>query len=359
MIKYRVLYYPDFSPSPEWLRRVLLLSDNVVRIVPSDVTPQDADDLLRLQDVIPDCLTAIAPEDSDIAIEPGDEPRLTRAFELLGKRSKKSARTIKVIISPDGSLSVAGHVFLHDSKLSKFVLQQLEANKLSIESLKGLSPSERFIPVRQEASNLILAGLASRIAGRLGIDAITDQPMPFAVSALLGVPPQRATDDGSAEGALLSAIANLMIPASVTRIPAKQYAAIRDSYAGVREAFKALTAELAVRHRLGRIDSPGEFAQRVEAVAQDFAREYREYRNSRYARRFKSWAPLCIGGVLSVPTAFVSPLSAAELATASFAFTLLQNYLGEVDRTSNQRVFHMLAGLRKDVIKRSGIRELV
>ena len=70
MNKYRVLYYPDFSPPPEWLRRVLLLSDNVVRIVPSDVTPEDAEDLRRLQDVIPDCLTAIAPEDSDIAIEP-------------------------------------------------------------------------------------------------------------------------------------------------------------------------------------------------------------------------------------------------------------------------------------------------
>jgi hypothetical protein len=357
MIKYRVLYYPDFSPSPIWLRRVLLLSDNVVRIVPSDVTPEDAEDLMRLQEVIPDCLTAIAPEDSDIAIEPGDEPRLRRAFKLLEKRSKKSARAIKVIISTDGSLSVAGHVFLHDSKLSNFVLQQLRANKLAIESLKGLSPSERFIPVRQEASSVILAGLASRIARRLGIDAITDQPLPFAVSALLGVP-QRTTNDGSAEGALLSAIANLMIPASVARIAAKQYGEIRDSYAGVREAFKALTAELAARHRLGRTDSPAEFAQRVEAVAQDFAREYREYRASRYARRFKSWAPLCIGGVLSVPTAFVSPLSAAELATASFAFALLQNYLGEVDRT-NQRVFHMLAGLRKDVIQRSGIRELV
>jgi hypothetical protein len=358
MIKYRVLYYPDFSPSPEWLRRVLLLSDNVVRIVPSDVTPEDAEDLRRLQDVIPDCLTAIAPEDSDIAIEPGDEPRLARAFELLGKRSKKSARTIEVIISTDGSLSVAGHVFLHDSKISNFVLHQLRANKLAIESLKGLSPSERFIPVRQEASSVILAGLASRIARRLGIDAITDQPMSFAVSALLGVP-QRTTNDGSAEGALLSAMANLMIPTSVARIAAKQYGEIRGSYAGVREAFKALTAELALRHRLGRIDSPREFAQRVEAVAKDFAREYREYRNSRYARRFKSWAPLCVGGVLSVPTAFVSPLSAAGLATASFAFTLLQNYLGDVDRNSNQRVFHMLAGLRKDVIQRSGIRELV
>ncbi len=247
-----------------------MLSDNVIRIVPSDVEPNDSDDLLRLQDEIPGCLTALAPEDADVAIEPGDEPRLRRAFELLGKRSKKSSRTIKVTISNDGSFSVAGHVFIHDSKLSHFVVHQLRTNRLSIESFRELTPSERFIPVRREASDVILAGLASRIARRLRVDAITDQPMPFAVGALLGVP-RRITNDGAAEGALLSAIATLMIPASVARIPAKQYREIRESYVGVREVFKALTAEPAARHRLGRTDSPGEFAKRVDAVARDFS----------------------------------------------------------------------------------------
>src|SRR5712692_11605548 len=51
MNEYRVLYYPDFSPDPAWLRKVLLLFDAVVRIVPEDVHPDDPDDLVWLQDV--------------------------------------------------------------------------------------------------------------------------------------------------------------------------------------------------------------------------------------------------------------------------------------------------------------------
>jgi len=291
MLEYQVLYYPDFSPASSWLRRVLMLSDNVIRIVPPDVKPNDSADLLRLQEDIPGCLTAIAPEKGDVAIEPDDKLRFNRAFELLGKKSKKAARTITITVDTNGSLSIAGHVFIHDSKISDFIEQELRTNKLSIESLRGLSPSENFMPVREEASDIILAGLASRIARRLGVDAITDQSMPFAVAALLGVG-RSAANDGSAEGALLSAIAALMIPASVAKISAREFREIRDSYAGIRGAFKSLTAELASRHRLTRTGSPAEFATRIEAVVKEFDREYRQYRSSRYARRFRSWAPL-------------------------------------------------------------------
>ncbi len=178
MVEYRVLYYPDFSPDSTWLRRVLLLSDQVIRIVPSDVKPDDPDSLRRFQDAIPGCLTAVAPYDADVAIEPGDERRLRLAFQLLGKRYKKDSRSIEITVS-NGGLSVAGHVFLHDSKLSDFVIHQLRSNRLLIESFRELTPSARFIPVRKDASEVILAGLASRIARRLGVDAITDRPMPL------------------------------------------------------------------------------------------------------------------------------------------------------------------------------------
>jgi hypothetical protein len=358
MVEYRVLYYPDFSPKSIWLRRVLMLSDNVLRMVPSDVKPQDSDDLRQLQDTIPGCLTSVPPIDIDVAIEPRDESRFTRAFEVLGRKSKKDSSTIEFTVSPDGLLSMAGHVFLHDGKLSHFIEHQLRRNGLLIDSFRELTPSGRFVLVRKEASDIILAGLASRMARRLGVDAITDQPMPFAVAALQGVP-QRVSVIGAAEGALLSAIATMMIPASVASIEPRKYRQIRESYAGIREAFKALTAELAARQRLNRIDSPEEFAKRVDAVAREFAREYRQYRSSRYARRFKLWTPLCIGGILSIPTALVSPHLAAEFAIASFTMQLLQNYLGAADSAADQRVFHMLAGLRRDVINRSGIRELI
>jgi hypothetical protein len=140
MVEYRVLYYPHFSPDSSWLRRVLLLSDQVIRIVPSDVKPDHPDNLRRLQDAIPGCLTAVAPDDADVAIEPGDRRRLRLAFELLGKRYKKDSSSIEITISRNGGLSVAGHVFLHDSKLSDFVVHHLRSNGLLIESFRELTP---------------------------------------------------------------------------------------------------------------------------------------------------------------------------------------------------------------------------
>jgi hypothetical protein len=203
-----------------------------------------------------------------------------------------------------------------------------------------------------------LAGLASRIASRLGVDAITDQPMPFAVAALRGIP-QQTSDDGAAEGALLSAVATLMIPVSVAKIPPQRYLEIRESFAEIREAFKAVTTELAARHRLKRVEDAEEFGRRVDAVARDFARQYREYRKSRYARQIRSWAPMCLGNILLVPTAFVSPITAAGLTVASFAIQVIEKSLGGSDSAAGERVFHMLAGLRRDIVKHSGVRELV
>lgn len=150
-----------------------------------------------------------------------------------------------------------------------------------------------------------------------------------------------------------------MIPASVARISPQRYLEIRESFAEIREAFKGVTTELAARHRLRRVGNAEEFGHRVDIVARDFARQYREYRNSRYARRISSWAPLCVGGILSVPTAFVSPLTAAGLAVASFAIQVIEKSLGGSDSTADERVFHMLAGLRRDIVKHSGVRELV
>jgi len=38
-----------------------------------------------------------SPQEGDVAIEPGDEPRFRKAFALLGKKSKKSSRKITAI----------------------------------------------------------------------------------------------------------------------------------------------------------------------------------------------------------------------------------------------------------------------
>src|SRR5580692_10433998 len=105
MNPYSLLYYPGFHPDAIWLRRVLLLADNLTRIVPTDVHTGDPDNLLALQECIPGCLQSISPEPRDIAIEENDIPRLARAFAFLARsHPKRSSKRVEItmVISETG-----------------------------------------------------------------------------------------------------------------------------------------------------------------------------------------------------------------------------------------------------------------
>ena len=83
---YRVLYYPDFEPDPTWLRRILMVCDGVIRIVPTDVILDDPDDVKRLQDAVEGGLDRISPEAGDTAVEYADRDRLSKSFRALAER---------------------------------------------------------------------------------------------------------------------------------------------------------------------------------------------------------------------------------------------------------------------------------
>jgi hypothetical protein len=361
MSKYTLLYYPDFHPDPVWLRRVLLLADDVKRIVPTDVELRDPDALIALQDSIPGCLSEISPKQSDVAIENDNLPRIAKAFALLaqsrGRRAKKRA-TIE--FSTDGSLSVIGHVFLHNAKLSPLIREELRRNKLIIDELGSLSDRKGFLVVDEAASDLILSGIAENISRRTGLDAITDKPIPFALNALNALGVARTGTAGGAEGAVLAALASVLVPTAVSTLKPKDYRNLRESYAPIRGAFKELTANLAQINRLNRIGDPKRLKDQIEVTAQEFLREYRLFRKSKYTRSFKRWAPLYVGGLLSVITTAVSPPVGLVLATASLGIQIIERKLeGSADQPMRERTFNMVAGLRKDIIRRSGIKELI
>jgi len=247
MKPYTLLYYPDFHPNEIWLRRVLLLADGVTRIVPTDVKLDDTEDLLALQDSIPGSLSTISPEEGDVAIERDDLPRLAKAFAFLARshRPKKKRKKITIQISDDGSLSIAGHVFLHTAKVSPVIHKQLSRNGLILPGLEKISGQEGFIVVDEAASDLILSGIAGNISRRTGFDAITDKPIPFALTALNNLGVGRTLASGGAEGALLASLTSVLIPSEVATLKVGDYRDLRDSYAPIRDAFKELTTDLA------------------------------------------------------------------------------------------------------------------
>jgi hypothetical protein len=361
MKAYTVLYYPDFHPNVVWLRRVLLLTDQVTRIVPTDVKLNDTEKLLELQDSIPGCLSAISPKEDDIAIERGSLPRLTKAFSFLGRsqRRKTTQRKIVIEISNNGSISIAGHVFLHNAKISPVVNEQLRRNGLVIRDLDNLS-EEGFIVVDRTAADLILSGIAENISRRTGLDAITDKPISFTLNALNELGLEGALGSGGAEGALLASLTSILIPAEVATLKVAEYRDLRNAYQPIREAFKELTADLARINRLNRIHDPNLLSDEVEGTAREFVKEYQTYRKSRYARSFKEWTPLYVGGLLTMIGTVVAPPVGFGIAGASLFIQIVQKAF-EVPGThrGRHRVFNMVAGLRKSIIHRSGIRAII
>jgi hypothetical protein len=62
---------------------------------------------------------------------------------------------------------------------------------------------------------------------------------------------------------------------------------------------------------------------------------------------------------LAVPTSFVSPLTAAEIAVATLGVEIIAKLTTDKNERPHQQVYHLLSGMRRDIIKRSGVRELV
>lgn len=359
-MEYTVLYYPSFQPDVGWLRKILLLTDRVARVVPKDADTEDAVALLDLLKVVPEGLTNLAPNIHDISLDYLSMQRLSRAFAFIAANSRAQEEGFALTIH-NGSISVDGNAFLHQSKVSDEIGSLLEEHGLVRKELNQLAQDfglDHYLVVDERASNLLLSCIADRVARRHGLDAITDRPLDFGFNAsdnlgLVSLP-------DNPEGMLLEAIASISIPSEILEMNSKSYKEIRDSYAELRAAFKVLVAELSALNRLGRISDLAILNDRVVAVAGDFVAECEKWHRSRYSRRFKSWTPLCVGGLLSVAAAFVNPIAAGAIAAGSFAIQAVEKHITQRDAVDSRgRVYQMLVGMRHDIIEKSPIKNLV
>jgi hypothetical protein len=360
MSEYGLLYYPDFQPDPDWLKKVLLLADRVTRIVPTDVKLDDPDELLRLQSHIPDCLSSIAPREDDIALDSQNLPRLKKAFAFLGQSNEMTPdRKVTIQIS-GGTVSFEGHTFLHASKISPEIEEALKRNGLMLDAFQDDFADRGFYIVNETASDLILCGIAERMSRRTGLDAITDKPLPYALAALNGLDIEPRDSLNGAEGALLSSLAGMLIPSEVAVLAPDQYRDLREAYTPIRATFKELTATLSRINRLDNIGDPDELRNQIDVTAREFLREYERFRKTRYAAIFRDWMPFCVGGVLSVAAAAVSPTYAVGIVGASVVFSAIDRVRQSRDFDhSRNRVFSMLTGLSNDIVEQSGILHII
>ena len=159
MEMYSVLYYPHFQSSPQWLKAILLLVDRVIRIVPRDVDPGDRDQLKELIQKIPGCLESIAPNDFDVNIDDINVLRMSKAFRQIRQNLPMTqSREIQLKISGN-SISIAGHVSLHQSKVSKQIYDSLIENNLidpTLQEIAGDPEKANMLTIQKGYETIIM-----------------------------------------------------------------------------------------------------------------------------------------------------------------------------------------------------------
>ncbi|WP_420125473.1 hypothetical protein [Longimicrobium sp.] len=358
VIPTQVIYYPSFDPDERWLRAMLLVTDQVIRIIPNDAGHQDPEYVERLGSVLPGAIVRESPGANDTSLDAVNLQRLSKALSHIRETSSGLDR-IEVIVGPGGTIELPGKVWIHESKLSREVSRLLEENELiddvSTSLVREIGRDDVFV-VPAAASDLVLSYVADNIARRLGCNTATDAPIAFAVNALDGL---QVHPEGRVRGSLLSAIIQLEIPLEVQTLSAEQYAQLRYSYMDIRGALAEVTTQLSSVHQLSASGNSHVVLQKVLGAAQHFHNECEKFRSAKANRNFTRWIPIGLGGLLTVGAEVIDQ---PEIAIGAAASCLLINLVQEAlrkDTGQRDNVYRQLTDLRRDILNPAHIRSFV
>jgi hypothetical protein len=348
-----LLYYPDFHPRLEWLRSILLVTDEVKRIVPADFATDDPEPLKEMIGEVEGCLGSVPPSEVEITPSWDELQRLERAFHEVSKYPAvgSTAGEFTLVIGPHGQWSFPGFTFMADRKISDAVRHAL--HRTGMIGTRQQRVYAEHLPanstvVRLEACYLILSLVADHMARRQGFTTITDRPLDYTLNALNGLKVVAPTN--LSEGLLTSAFATVLIPAEVVNLRLNDYRILRESYAGLRASVTRFVQQSNEWCRLDRIEDPHFLEQRLAEAASSLRVEFDHFRKTRFARSIAKWTPFSLGGLLTVVGAYqgLSQEWAWSMAGASFGFNLLDRICFRA-ASAKEKVFSIATTLDYDI----------
>jgi hypothetical protein len=360
-----LLYYPDFYPDAAWLRAVLLLNDEVCRIVPNDVQLDDPESLRQIEGEL-GALTKISPEYVHTNPYSTAAEWLDRTFLLISRelRAGKDSRRLQISIS-GGQTNYHGNVLVYDQKLSRRMREMLVEHDLVDPTLQELVAElhgdVKGLMIPAAAANAVLSFIADTIAREKGFTAITNQPLEFAMNTLLGLNIPVRPPSGAHEGILAGVYASVLIPKEIGEIPFSDYKILRERSADVRAAFARFVQDCSRTGGLQGIESTTTLQRRIERSGRELEREFNKFQTSggKALRFVKQWWPFTVGGVLAIAKDVVPPQWALTFGVAAqIAKFAHQATLPPADRTK-ETVFNLAAKLGTDIRDLPRIPELM
>jgi hypothetical protein len=254
---YRCLYYPDFEPDHRWLRQVLLLVDEVHRILPDDVEHEDSPQLRSLLDCCPGAVKSVAPRKPALSLPDAFMGNLERALDLCKETLPQRSASFTLLIDQLGRTEIPGWELLHEQKVSDAVRRMLEQRNLIHDTaaryVAGRSHSGSWLVVPRGVADLIISGVADQIAENQGFDAFTDRPLAFALNAVSAC---EQGDQSLLNGTMASVIAGYHIPTAIEHLSVEEYAKLREDFAPARSEFSRMVLDMKGELRLDKVRDP-------------------------------------------------------------------------------------------------------
>lgn len=310
-LTYRCVCYPDFEPNHTWLRQMLLFVDEIHRIVPKHYSLDDSDNLKSLIELTGNAIQICEPSpyieitDSQASTfgRALDQPRFTRVAQ-----SKKMV----YIIRPGGEQEVRDWEFLHVKKIGHGVWQELVNRKMLRDS-----QNDHWQLVPRGVGSLVVGMLADKAAARLGFDAVTDQPLAFALNSLN----QCSDKQGQCiEGIIASTVASVYVPRDIALLTTKQYVELRKRHSKVRSEFAKMIRDLKEVQRMSADMSPADFRDRLDGIIEHVGSEVKRFRDSKAASKFNEWVPFALTSLFPIAaTLTLGPLPGVAAGVFSFS----------------------------------------
>lgn len=348
-LTYRCVSYPDFEPNHTWLRQMLLFVDEIYRIVPTHYPLEDSDELKQLIELTN---TAIQTCEPTPYIEINNDEAVTFGSALNQPKFMRVAESNKMvfIIGPGGEQEVRDWEFLHVDKIGSGVRRELRKREMLRQSTH-----DHWQLVPRGVGNLVVGMLADKVAQRRGFDAVTDQPLAFALNSLNQCSDRHAQ---SIEGIIASTVASVHVPKDIALLTTKQYVELRKRHSKVRSEFARMVRELKEVQRISASLSPTDFRDRLDGIVEHVGSEMKRFRDSKSASKFNEWVPFALTSLVPIAaTLAFGPLPGVAAGVFTFSVNTIAKLTKKTAQFSYPKVMQTLCAV-DDAAANAAVRSL-
>lgn len=341
------LYYPHIGfHDPSWIKAMALFYDDIYRIVPDNVIPDDSEELQAL-------------------LEEGSVGKMIDPSRYSRKASEEFLSNIE-------DWSASALLFSDDEErdLSRLHTDKTDERVRDLFDEVGFKKENDWIYVPTELASNFMLYMASQISAENRLSLITTDWGAWTGTSYFGVNGKvdefltddaHIRDDFAGSFGLFGLIVNELLPVNIAEIPAEKILEFRTKRHDEIIVFRSCMHEL--RTELSNLESQDIQIDTIQNKIRDLDRAQDQLKASADLLKVKGWfgvslmgfpAPLIFGQLLAIPSSSSVVLGATGLAIG--ALFNIQNTKEELGKLNRKNPASFLTSLRKSFKKYTHVR---